>query len=187
MMSLKYTFDQLYETNNLSGEMAVIFDRLNGNYIKSVFLPDPNLEDDHPAYLYFVENYCINTQTISGNVIFDKDGNPVKNYEIVDKPQKPMQVNEDDFDELTAFNITKEYKLCKQINILAAAILKLAEDKKDSKEIKELKEMVDTIESYRVKGEEYKKDFIKRHKAELIKIEILDKHNKNNNFEGIVF
>lgn len=186
-MSLKYTFDKLYEENNLSGDVAVIFDRLKGNYIKSVILPDSNLEDDHPTYVYFVENMCINTQTISGNVTFDKDGNPIKNYEIVDKSQKPMQVNEDDFDELTAFNITKEYKLCKQINILAAAILKLAEGKKDSKELKALKEMVDTIESYRVKGEEYKKDFIKRHNAELIKIEILDKHNKNNDFEGIIF
>lgn len=188
MSKFKYTFDELLEGNNLTGDMALIFDRGTGKYIKSVFMPVEGITEDHPLYVVFFENYCIQTHTVEGNVIFDDQDRPIKNYKIVELPAKPMQVSEKDFEELTAFNITKEYKLCKQINLIAAAVLSIAESNKvEDKAIKDLRKMVRFIEEYKQEGDRYRKSFIKRRGVQLMRAETLDRENKGDAFAGITY
>lgn len=187
-MKFKYTFEKILDNNNLEGELALIFDRLTGKYIKSVFTPVPDLRLDHPSYAVFFETYCINTHEVVGGIKFNENGEPIKDYEIVEKEVPPMEISEKDFDELIAFNITKEYKLSKQLNLIAEAVIKIAEESKvKCKEIDDLQEMVDFIKDYKLEGEKYRDTFLKTRNAKLINVTILDKHNKGDDLQGIVF
>lgn len=160
MSKFKYTLEERMRQANVPVEVQLLFNRNTGNLINALAMTVEQVGTLPEHIVLFTEHYSLNTHEPVGGIIVRPDGSVTKNYELKEKALKPMEVNERDFDDLTACNITDRYCITKQINILAESIFKIAET--TGTELPELTEMVEFIREMKDEGKRYKEQYLKK-------------------------
>lgn len=127
------------------------FNKLSGEFLNAFRTPDNDISTlgGHDFFTFVVDDYSLTEDIIVGKY---------PDYKVVSQKDLPTKMFEETMDIQVQNKITKRYKLVDQVNIISAAILKIAEV--TGVELPELTEMRDYIDEVK-RANKVRRDFYK--------------------------
>lgn len=137
---------------------TLVFNRVNGCYLNATNVPLAYHNVDNGHYILIEDVMDLELDTVVGGLLVKPDGSYTKNYNIMPIADIKPRIFEKHLNVYTIKEITEQYPLIEQINILARAIQTLS--KESEVKLPELDTFVSFVDSVKTKNRKVKQRYI---------------------------